>query len=285
MRGAVAVWALVQVALLAPPALAGPNEGSPKGIDLPLADTVITQPDWDRKPSGEDMARYYPTMAQFADLTGKAILNCTVTAQGLLANCTISGETPSGFGFGDAALQMASLFRMKPMTVNGVPASGATIRIPINFRLPESESIVDPLAGASTPSPKRLALARRVAAAYVPVVNNSSATAQVSAIREYSGQLTPEENTALDAFAAAVAAEAPGEVERMAKVFAGVYSDKELSDIAVFLESPSGRSWLRNQSEVPKSVRDERAQFNRRVYVEVHRIVCQKTQCLGEDRR
>jgi protein TonB len=50
---------------------------------------VITQPDWLRKPTGEDMARYYPDRAQRMNIEGRATISCTVTANGTLSNCTV----------------------------------------------------------------------------------------------------------------------------------------------------------------------------------------------------
>jgi protein TonB len=45
-----------------------------------------------------------------------------------------------GAGFGDAALGLSSLFHMRPMTKDGRPVSGGTVRIPIMFRLPHPQA-------------------------------------------------------------------------------------------------------------------------------------------------
>jgi hypothetical protein len=42
-------------------------------------------------------------------------------------------ESPSGLGFGEAALTLTRYFAMRPKTVNGIPVGGATVVIPMRF--------------------------------------------------------------------------------------------------------------------------------------------------------
>ena len=98
---------------------------------------MITNPDWSRKPSGEDFARYYPERAQRMNVEGRATISCTVDAKGSLQGCSLVSEDPSDQDFGSAALRMSRLFKMRPMTRDGAPVSGGTVRIPISFRLPK----------------------------------------------------------------------------------------------------------------------------------------------------
>jgi TonB family protein len=99
--------------------------------------SVITQPDWSRRPNAEDMTRFYPKAAADAHIEGRATLRCTVTAAGDLADCTATGEEPTGQGFDQAVLNLAPLFKMKPMAKDGVPVSGGKVAIPIRFMLPK----------------------------------------------------------------------------------------------------------------------------------------------------
>jgi protein TonB len=102
----------------------------------PPRPSVITSPDWLRKPSGEDIARYYPERAQRMNVGGRATLSCTVNARGTLENCSVISEEPGDQDFGSAAMRMSKLFKMRPMTRDGAPVAGGTVRIPIRFELP-----------------------------------------------------------------------------------------------------------------------------------------------------
>jgi TonB family protein len=106
---------------------------------------VMTMPDWIRKPNGEDVARYYPQGAQMKGLAGRATIECQVIAAGALASCRVIEESPADEGFGEAALRLGTLFRMRPLTKDGTPVDGGVIRIPIRFVLP-GEAISDPLS-------------------------------------------------------------------------------------------------------------------------------------------
>src|SRR5450432_400814 len=99
---------------------------------------VIVNPDWLRRPTGEEFASLYPKAAVDQRIEGRATMQCKVDAEGALIDCALLTEDPAGEGFGPAALAMSSLFRMRPMTRDGQPVSGGIVRIPIRFVLPET---------------------------------------------------------------------------------------------------------------------------------------------------
>ena len=59
----------------------------------------------------------------------------TVTAKGTLVNCDVVSESPENYGFGDAAIRLSKIFRMRPKTSDGAAVEGGTVRIPLAFRL------------------------------------------------------------------------------------------------------------------------------------------------------
>jgi TonB family protein len=96
------------------------------------AGAQVTNPDWLRKPSPEDINAVFPVAGVKAGAHGKVTIACEVSVLGVLENCTVVSETPPGLGFGGAALMLAKSFLMKPATRDGKPVRAA-VRIPIDF--------------------------------------------------------------------------------------------------------------------------------------------------------
>jgi hypothetical protein len=57
-----------------------------------------------------------------------------VTRQGLANDCKVVSESPEGYGFGAATVEIAGFFRFRPATSYGVPVEG-TITVPLKWAL------------------------------------------------------------------------------------------------------------------------------------------------------
>jgi TonB family protein len=66
---------------------------------------------WEELPSGADFARHYPPLAVQRGVDGAAMVLCEIQADRRVA-CELQGEAPENFGFGRAALRMASQYRV-----------------------------------------------------------------------------------------------------------------------------------------------------------------------------
>jgi TonB family protein len=88
---------------------------------------------WIREPNARDFARYYPEDALDEGQSGRVVLDCIVASNGRL-NCSIADESPSGYGFGEAAIRISRQARIHPMLPDGSSAAGRHLRLPLSFR-------------------------------------------------------------------------------------------------------------------------------------------------------
>jgi len=113
-------------------ALADPPPTPQLLLPPPRHSVVIDRPEWLKRPS----APQYPKLAVQAHVSGSTRILCVVTAEGLLEKCEVLSETPPGYGFGQAGLNMTNQMQMRPPTRDGHPVDGATVVIPFRFQLP-----------------------------------------------------------------------------------------------------------------------------------------------------
>jgi hypothetical protein len=99
----------------------------------------IHDPLWIKQIDPNSIQKLFPEAAAKAGYkTGRGSVECTVAADGTLTGCAIATEDPAGFGFGDAAMEVAGVMQMSPWTKQGAPVEGARINLPIKFVLPDT---------------------------------------------------------------------------------------------------------------------------------------------------
>jgi periplasmic protein TonB len=104
----------------------------------PGPNDFVTRPDWIMRPDGDDVLRVYPARALSSRLAGRARIICRISDQGRLGPCEVISETPAGLGFGDAAVQIASRFRMRPVEWSTrLSVANRMIVIPLSFTPPQ----------------------------------------------------------------------------------------------------------------------------------------------------
>lgn len=105
-----------------------------------------TEPDWFKKPRGDEIEAAWPRLARQRGIDGKALMECAVNTHGVLETCHVVEESPPGMGFGAAALLLAQTFLMKPaMGPQGPVASSVTIPIRFSPGLPPRKAAGDSL--------------------------------------------------------------------------------------------------------------------------------------------
>jgi len=116
---------------------AEPSTGTTVTPEPPKPVPVITQPDWVRKPTADQLMRAYPSAAEARGIGGVAELSCLVRVDGSLTGCSVTSETPGNQGFGRAAVSLSRYFRLSPRTVDGQAVDGARVTMAIRFDLPK----------------------------------------------------------------------------------------------------------------------------------------------------
>ncbi|MGQ0533139.1 MAG: TonB family protein [Caulobacteraceae bacterium] len=115
-----------------PPEPHAPPEDSLLAPAIPPGPPEIINPRWLRRP--QNLASYYPRRALAHEITGEVLLDCRVLISGAL-DCAVVSETPSTWGFGRAALNMAADHRMAPATRDGLAVEGRyRMRVPFELR-------------------------------------------------------------------------------------------------------------------------------------------------------
>jgi protein TonB len=101
----------------------------------PSEPPVISEPNWVRKPTGDQLLRAYPDRALERGLTGSATLSCLVRVDGSLTGCAVAHQDPASAGFGRSALSLSRYFQISPRTVDGQAVDGAKVNVTIRFNL------------------------------------------------------------------------------------------------------------------------------------------------------
>lgn len=94
---------------------------------------MVSQPAWLQTPSAEDVGRVTPLLPDPPDEV-HVLMACRITVAGGLEACTIRSETPSGLGYGAAALALAPIFKMPAVDLEGRPVAGRTVQIPLIWK-------------------------------------------------------------------------------------------------------------------------------------------------------
>lgn len=95
----------------------------------------LSDPVWVKAPDRSDWARAYPAQAAQAGLSGSAQVRCAATSAGALENCAVVVETPTGAGFGAAALSLMGGMELRSTSQSGQLIAGKSVLVPIKCTL------------------------------------------------------------------------------------------------------------------------------------------------------
>jgi TonB family protein len=90
---------------------------------------------WASLPTGQDIARVYPPVAERRNVSGGAVITCRISGERTLEACRVLGKKPAWLGFGEAALKMTTRFKLKAEQRDPRAVAGAEVVIPVGFRI------------------------------------------------------------------------------------------------------------------------------------------------------
>jgi TonB family protein len=101
----------------------------------------LAKADWTTQPDPDTIYAAFPAKAADAGVNeGRGFVDCAVREGGPLSECKTTSEEPSGLGFGDSAVAVASLMAVNPWTDEGEAAEGAHVEFSIRFIHKEPDS-------------------------------------------------------------------------------------------------------------------------------------------------
>lgn len=112
-------------------------------------------PYWRSPPPADAASRYSPRFANSIGVEGYVLLVCEVERVGPPDTCEVASESPTGLGYGAAALKIAQLGVLEPRHVDGKPSRGSLM-----FGLPflPQTPVPAPSRPYKGPAPSDLAL-------------------------------------------------------------------------------------------------------------------------------
>ena len=96
----------------------------------PGALVLVGRSDFQAIPSAEELSRHFPERAMAEGVEGHATLRCMSGNDSVLSNCVVLYEEPTGYGFGEAAIAVATQ-SMRPHVMM------TEVEFDIGFRLAE----------------------------------------------------------------------------------------------------------------------------------------------------
>ncbi len=269
-----AFWiAFMMAAATATAAPAGAASDCPPGGDPSVA---ATHSDWLQKPTGDQIRWAFPPKAAEQNLNGAATITCDVEITGALGACKVVRESPKDMGFGEAALSLGPVMRLKPATRCGV-AVVSQVTIPFNFTVPED---IKPYAGPP-PSAEALVLGRRLVVAMG--VEEGLAMAAEDGLQEQiypsSGQTSVSAEDRRIVHDAAVEAWADiheDMLNLMGTAMARMLTVDDLKTAVTFYESPVGQKLSHGQEDVVASMGAELQQLLPKLQEHFQEIYCKK---------
>lgn len=119
------------------PKLEGASVQLPVAFDpvmLKPGEQVVGKPRWVAVPSSEALSASFPKGSTATGVV-RVVMQCRIEQGGSISGCKVETEEPAGQGFGQSTLQVADKMRVATWTMEGLPAVGGLVNIPLRYNL------------------------------------------------------------------------------------------------------------------------------------------------------
>lgn len=240
------------------------------GVVEPASGVGILSPRWLETPSQEARIEGRPALAQAFNIGGWARLNCIVSKEATPTFCVTTTDSPSGFGFGEAASKLSTSYKLHPdlMTAG---AQGETVSLLVEF--PAAEAATHP--AKAPPDTARMALARQLVAADRDV---EKVAAGVAGLDQQIAALMADRNdqaAASSALRGALIEEMPRLSEAMAAAHARQFTEAQLKLALAYKAGPP----IDFSADFHERQNNINAHYAELVRAEARRAFCETRRC------
>ncbi len=121
-----------------PAASSAPADQTSSTPSADATTSALNDPVVERGIDPSALAAAYPDAAKSAGImSGEATVVCQATADGEMSDCKATSESPSGYGFGDAAVSLAAQIKVSAQGKDGSAVGGRQVAWDVPFKLGE----------------------------------------------------------------------------------------------------------------------------------------------------
>lgn len=246
--------------------------------------SVITNPDWLRRPDAAVIAETYPTLASTLRLEGRAIISCSLDAIGRARDCVVIGESPAGLGFGQAALKASESFRFRPKLVDGRPVAGGTVRVPMRYQLPEPEEMPPEPESPKAATPANAAMAAKLSTYFqAGLLEGYDAMARKMEAEAQTGVDPRARALALKALMGAARSLAPAAADAVAAENAATATEAQMAALIAYSATPEAKAIHRRDPEIRTAFEGLAAQASVALWTTANAAYCTGDRCMARE--
>ena len=239
-------------------------------------DGALDTPVWSTQPSTSSIRREGPAFAIALGVNGVVRLSCKLNKDGQPKGCQVSDEAPAGFGFGVAAIELSSRYRLSSIQLTEVkPDQNVTLRLGF-----ETVRIGAPSAPPAA-NEENLSLARRFVAddeTSIAVRRNVEVTI-VGMAKLPKGADPKLFDAGLVALRSGTALALAKLQENRARAGSTAFSAEQLRAMVAYQDSPSSKAQKDRSEALTAATEEAYVRLGERIAMDARELFCREQDC------